>query len=363
MLEHYDKEMTKVEEPIKPQWQPTLKDILNDKEKSSLFGDMLKRDNDTEIANRLAEGNLTEGDISSLEERRTTFTETMKRVESLKETITPATLEAFARNNKDFEKILKLVGPDSAVAIYKKQIAEFSISDPDRFTALANATENYNSYLAGDWKETDTFVKDELKKLNVKESSYAKALAIEDEVDRAKALRGAVREGYGWFKKTGDWLSAGALSKGKVGLLEEGKDVIDDARAKLQYYRSQVGDTLSASTEGNEIMRKALSQELVGDKMESKPATGFKEMKNSVMTESALQQQWSAYKKHNEDISKVSWEELEQDRKTMARNEFTQAQKDLYKQTNKDKTGFWGTVFGAFAEMFVSNNNNENTLN
>lgn len=356
MLEAYQKEVEKNEnpQPIKPEWEPTLKDILGKKEDSELFGELLAREGDITLASRMAKGELTEDDIASLDHHRKGFLSTMEEVKTVKESIGEDVINAYTKSNPELQKVVALVGPVAYKEIIKEKLAKLAIREPDAFRGLSEAVENKNDYKGGYYKELDEKVSALCAEKGIKAEDYLKALALEDGSDRTKAMRGAVREGYNWFQKAGDWVSAGSWSKSRVKLMESQKTEIDSVLEQMRMHQSNVGGFLSGMIENDEI-RSAVARDLIGEKEEKKPIPGFKEARGEMPTKEGVQTKWNAYK---ETLDK-DWEDFTPARQEKERDKFIEIQNQEMAQRSAQKRSFWGSIFEIFSQSFFTNNKAE----
>ena len=151
MLEVYEKEVEKNEGPqsVKPEWEPTLKDILAKKEDSDLFGELLMREGDAELTFRLSKGELKEDDIVELDTRRKEFLSTMEDVKTVKESINEDIINAYTKNNPELQKVVALVGPEAYKNIVKEKMAKLAIQDPDTFRGLFEVVQRKNEFKGG----------------------------------------------------------------------------------------------------------------------------------------------------------------------------------------------------------------------
>ena len=194
MLEAYEKELDKKAIPEAeqvPKWQKTtLKEILSKKEDSDLFGEMLAREGELELSKRMANGELNEEDISTLDRYRLGndadpgFLDTMQEVKIARESITNDVINAYTRNNPELQKVVGLVGLDSYTKIVKDKLARLAIRDPEAFASLSSAVKDKNEFKAGIYAELDEEVTKLCADRKIKPESYMKAMAIEDPKER-----------------------------------------------------------------------------------------------------------------------------------------------------------------------------------
>ena len=162
--------------------------VLQDKNKSHLFGKLLERDGNQDLAKRITEGKLEESDIAVLEEQRKLFSEKITQSEKIEKMLTKENVIEFARNHPDFEKIVNLVGPEKAVKAIQSQLKDISITDEGRFNIIASAMEARDSYKNGDYKKLNDQVEKMCKDNKIRPQEYLDALAIQDPAEKEEAL-------------------------------------------------------------------------------------------------------------------------------------------------------------------------------
>ena len=350
MLETYQKQQEHNENPEgqKPAWEPSLKEVLAKPEDSDLFGELLKYNDETDLVAKLTRGELEESDIEGLDRYRKEFLMRKERANTVKESINEDVINAYAKNNPELQKIVALVGPESYKSIVKEKLAGMAMNDPWTFDFLASAVEDQNRFKEDYFNPLDKELEDLCKKKNISPKKYMEALATEDPEDRKKQLRGAVREGYGWFRKAADWVSAGAWSKNRVALMDSRKEDVEAMLEQMRHHQSNVGE-LVAGLVGNDEIRTNLAKDLVGDKIEREQKMGFREAKGKIPTTAAFETSWAEYK------STVDWENItDEDQKEELRKAFMEKQKQAF--TENKKGGFWGSVFSIFLGSFVDKN-------
>lgn len=322
----------------------TLAEILQDKKRSHLFGQLLEKSGHDDIAQRMAENNLNEGDIHILEEQRKHFSEKILQAKEIEKFLTKEQVISLARGNPDFEKIVNLVGPEKAIKVFKGKLEDLAITDPDRLEWILAGSQNIDSYKKnGEYKKLEEEVQKMCEKHKINSSEYMDALTIEDVGERNEALRKLVRGKYGFLKKHFDSI-AGSLSFLDVIELGNQKSKIDKSMAELNSRLSDVGSLLAMTYSQNEDMRSAFSHELTGAQNPKEEKFGFSEAKPK---EEDMKKRWKEFQTTGKfDASKLSPADLENRQDQFA----TQYSKE-YKEKNKDK-GFWASIFDAiFEEM------------
>ncbi|HVY36019.1 MAG TPA: hypothetical protein VG982_01965 [Candidatus Paceibacterota bacterium] len=355
ILEDYKKKIEDAEDATKPAPQPTLKEVLANKDKSVLFGDLLKREGDTDLAERVAKGELKEDDIAALEEKRGMFGKAMQEAEVVKSLTTPEAVKDFARNNPEFEKILNLVGPESASKIFQKKIEEISINDPDRFMDLSNRMKAMQSFKNGQFADLNNEVRDLCLKRGIGEKRYAAALAIEDPRERMKAIHKVVTENWSGWKKAADFFTLGSWSRKRARFMEMKKDDIDATLVQLRLHQNNVGAMLAGTVDGNEEMRKMFAAELTAGKIKGEPKLSFKDMKQELESPENYTDLWT---KHKKDKLK-NWDTLSDDNKQKAVDKFIGEAIQKLLQKYKGKEGSWAQLMKIMMMAMIKGNRNK----
>ncbi len=325
----------------------TLAQIMQDRNKSHLFGELLKRD-DKALAERFAGNKLTSDDIDHLETQRKLFSEKIIQSEKIEAMLTSENVINFARTNPEFEKIINLAGPEKAAKAIKNQLREISISDEDRFkdiVAKMNALEGYKN---GQYKQVNDCVEKLLKQNKISEQEYFDVLAIEDPEEKEAALRKLSTKKYGKFKKALDWVSGGSLSEDSLEQLRNSETAIEDRLHILNTYEYDLGSVLFSSVSENENIRGSFFGELMNEKPAEKPKTGFKEAKSETFDETEFNKAWEAKKTATPDYAQMG-EQL----RDIVKQRFIDEQQEIYREKNVDK-GFWAQIFATITESLIN---------
>jgi len=343
--------------PEEPEDTLTVKEILNNKEDSALFGDMLEHDGGStnkDLMARLVSGKMEAADIEELSKFRGQFSEKMRAAESVRGELTPELAQEIAKNNPDIQKMIGLVGPEGIVKAVQETIKKMAVTDPEQFKKISKSVETMKSFRDGDLKKLDDSVKEKCKKEGINADEFMKALAIEDGGDRMKALNDLVKKqwdknGWGKLKRAVDWLTTGALSSGKVNRLEDSKIDIDTAFAELAKYKKEIGSVLGASINGNKDLIEALNREMVGEP-KKKETVSMNDAKKDIPTEDSLRE---GFKKFRKNLG--NWDSLDEKSKDSWRDKFLKEEKDKAdKNISARGGGFWASIFGAmFNSMFT----------
>lgn len=129
-----------------------LKEILQDKSKSILFFELLRKNEEDDLANRIVKNEFIEGDIELLEKQRRIFSEKMTEAEKIEKLLTKENIIEIARNS-DFEMVVNQDTPEGAIKIITSQLKKLSITDEDRFNTIASLMQTKESYRNGEYKK------------------------------------------------------------------------------------------------------------------------------------------------------------------------------------------------------------------
>ncbi len=339
----------------------TLKDIMADKEKSSLFVKMLDHDGGQEEKNllvRLSTSKLEEADVDALSNYRKKFEVKMQRVENVKEQITEEMAIEIAERNPDIKKLLDNVGADSIVSIVQDRLGDLSVTEPERFNRFAKSIENMQSFQKGKFNELQNNVEKMCKEKNLNGDEYLKALAIEDPDEREKALVSLVRDswGDGFLGKSRrflDLLSFKAFSANGTIELDKNKSEVDAVFQELDKKKKSIGKILAATIKGSDDMREALAKSISGESTK-KEQFGFKDAKSvPQIKEGEIQKRWEEQKAEGFYGSNgtKTWDKMSVVEQDSARDNFLNDIKT--EQASKRKVGLWSLIFGSIFEAFL----------
>lgn len=346
-----DKRRTVEEEKTPPKLGFTLTEIMKDSPKSQLFGELLRVNGEEELAQRLAEGNLEEGDISSFEEQRILFTKKMLQVEEVEGILTQEQVIELARRHPDFQNIVNLVGPEKAAKVIKAQLKEMSINDPDRFQPIADSLRAIKEFQDGKYKTLNIRVLNYCKNHDIDPRKLTDILAIENEEDRERALQDLVgykTDGLKWWSGAKNFFSG---AKGRLDYLSQANKDINDASKKLDELHKQSGRVLSSTIIEEDSLRKLLAQEIKGEKqpkVEKKTGFGEANKEKTEIDEKKLNTDWEAYK----DGANFNFDELNSGEQENLRSLFLEDQREQYakKKGKEEGGGFWDRVFSILFE-------------
>lgn len=352
-----DKEAEKNHTTPPPQGH-TLAEVLQDKNKSHLFGELLKKNDKENLAQKLVEGKLEKGDIELLEEQRKIFSKKITQSEKIEKLLTKDNVVEFARNHPKFEKIINLIGPEKAIRVIQSQLKDISVTDEGRFNSIASAMEIYESYRNnGEYKAVNDKVEKLCKDKNISPQEYLTALAIEDPEEKEKALKKLSRRTYGNFKKAINFVSGGILAENTtLDALKHSEGLLEISIDNLNTYQGEIGSALFASVSDNDQIRNNFLGELVHEKAPVEAKNGFVDAKKESTTfnQEDFDTDWEDFK------TKIKYTGLNDSDKRLARDMFIDEQKDLYGEREKENKGFWAYIFKTIAEAII--NSKKNTL-
>ncbi len=325
----------------------TLAQILQDKNKSHLFGKLLMQGEKEDLAQRLAEGKLNENDIALLEIERLAFSEKLAQAEKVEKLLTKENIIDFARNHPEFEKIVNLVGPEKAVKAIQSQLKDISITDEGRFFGILGAVGTLENYKNGEYKEINDKVEKLLKDNKITSQEYLTVLAIDNPLEKEKALKKLVTKSYGTYDKICNFLSGGEFSRYTFEDLQNSETSLEESIAQLNAHQKDIGEVLFYSISGHDNMRNALFSELVNEKTPEEPKSGFKEAKKEAFNEDEFEKEWKKEKEY------VGYDGLSDAEKERAKQTFVDNAQMHYLEKNTGK-GFWHEILVTITEALIN---------
>lgn len=330
----------------------TLKQVLQDKNKSDLFYKLLRQDGNEDLANRLAEGKMDSGDLDLLEIERLAFSEKITRSEKVEKMLTKENVIDLARNHPEFEKLVNLGGPEEVIKGIKNRLRDIAITDEGRFNTILGRMEDKEAR-----EEVHKKVEEKVEKLleskNITPEEYTEALAIKDPIKKKEALRELSKRTNGGFKRAINFLSGGKWGKDStLRELELNETLLEASIAELNAHQAEIANALFYSISENEEMRNSFIGEITNEKTQEKPEIGFREAKKGNFDEKEYNKAWEARKKAEKFSTKST---ADQD---AIRDAFTNEQKQEYKDKNDGK-GLWVRAFEAFFENMIDRKKKE----
>ncbi|OGI60374.1 hypothetical protein A2641_01500 [Candidatus Nomurabacteria bacterium RIFCSPHIGHO2_01_FULL_37_25] len=327
----------------------TVAEILQDKNKSDLFGKLLEKDGQQDLGQRIREGKLEKDDLELLSEYRVEFSKKIAQSERIENLLTEENIIEIARKHPDFAKILDSLTPKKALKVIRNQLKEICFNDEDSFDAIAKPIDIHDSFKNGKDKETSDKVDKLLNDNGITSQEYLDTLAIKDPIEKKEAIKQLAKK-YGglWWNR---------LNKDLLNNLNTAARSLEDSYAELDKYKSDIGSILFASVSGNDDMRDALSKELLSESapVATEKKTGFLDAKKeTTLDEKEFNEDWERYKTSSDYAGKNT---LEQD---IVKDMFIAEQKTKYEEKNKKNKGFWASIFAAWLEGNI--NDKRNTL-
>jgi hypothetical protein len=331
----------------------TVKQILNDKEKSDLLGDMVEHGGDPadkQLITRLVSGKLEAADFNRLEELRGGLSEKICEADKIKSELTPELAMELAKGNPDLEKIVKSVSPEGVVKAVHETIKKMAVNDPDNFDKISSQVKTIKSFKEGDLKKLDDKIKEKCDKEGIDADEYMKILAISDNKERTKALQDMVKGQWSGFKRLRNWLSGESILDKSVKNLKKSKKEIDDAFIDLDQHKKNLGSILVGSVAGNKDLLEALSREIVGTPKKKEAAPGMNDVNKVAPDAEGIKKNWDIIKKKE----RPNWSSMTPADQNTFRDHFMKEQESYAKKSLAEKGGFWAAIFGAlFDTMFA----------
>lgn len=295
----------------------TLKEILADKEKSSLFGESLKLSGNQDIAERLLKGKLAEGDLEKLDDRRKEFNrqqqEHSKEMkdrgnllkearETLRNGLTVEALTQFAGKSKQFNMIIKAVGAEGARNIILSQLEALAMRDPGRLKTVLDAFKKF-SESSKVKNKPDIEITKICEKYHITEEEFKDILRDNlDRESRQKALEDKINEKIGWWKRKTPTLRKSSESKaGEILSQNENKDELENLKKSYEKDLQMVGDAMGVAISKNEEVQEAFMSVLLGKEITQAQQApkqeflSFQEMRGMMPEEDALKQEYTAW--------------------------------------------------------------------
>ncbi|MDE2188737.1 MAG: hypothetical protein KGJ35_03365 [Patescibacteria group bacterium] len=330
----------------------TIKKILDDKEQSALFGDLLKREGQEELAQRLVSGKIEADDLDKLAEYRREFSEKMRQAENIEKSLTPEMAAEIIRLDPNLQKIAESSGQEGIIAAAKESLRKMAISDQSRFDEILRHVENVNSYHDGDFKKLETEVEERCKKMGVNADKYYEAMAINDFDKRQEALSGLIKKDWGKTKRFFNMLFGRSFELSKRMKLEgeasKNKHDIEQALAELNKRKGELGSVMAASIKGNKEFMEAISRQMVGEP-KKKEVIGMKDAKSGAPTVESTVEEW---KRHKSKFK--NWDQMDEAQIELERGYFLDDMAEKNRKNRAGKVGFWASIFGAIFDSFFT---------
>ena len=310
----------------------SLAEIMKDKKKLHLFGELLKKDGNDALAARVLTGRLDEYDIDRLEEQRKVFSEKIIKAEKIEKLLTVEYVISLARNNPDFEKIVNQLRPEGAIKVITSQLKDLAITNETRFNDIASKMDAKEGYLGDEYKKLNDRVEKLLNDKNISQEEYLDILKIKDSNEKRKALVILAKRGRMFGRLDKDFLSK----------LEGSAVTMEESINQLSIQEASIGSALFMSVNENKDVREAFANELIGERVASESKQGLKELRKDAFDEATVDEHW----KRAKETTQYSQAKNDPARLEAFKNEFRDREKKLNNKKNKG-TGFWDDIIRA----------------
>ena len=295
---------------VKKEREATLKEILADKEKSSLFAELLNSSGNQDVAERLFKGEIADGDLEKLDGQTKEFNnrqqeaskETKDKAELLKgarETLrvglTVEALNQFAGQSKQFDMVVKAVGAEGARNIILSQLEALAMRDPGRLKTILDVFKKFSESNQAKNKP-DVEIAKICEKYHITEEEFKDILRdTSDREGRQKALQEKIGEKMGKWKKFNNFSTAGRRESQAKDLLD--KQEIITLKDGYENDLRVIGDVMETAISKNDEVRKAFTSVLLGENITQAPQEqkeeflSFQEMRGMVPEEDALKRE------------------------------------------------------------------------
>lgn len=173
-------------------------------------------------------------------------------------------------------------------------------------------------------------------------------MAIDEELDRAVAMKKLAERSYGKFK---------TFMRGRIGgrmfnydgeeVLQETEERLRQAVSELEEYNKTIGETLYFSVQADPNLQKAVFAQVLGDKEKPKEKNGnFQELKKAQIDDVSLQQDWKDFK------AKYKYDSQDSSKQAELKDMFLSDQKGKYEEKNA-KGGFWSRIMASLIEGLI----------
>lgn len=379
-----EKTPSNVAEPDKKEeHQPTLKDILADKEMSRGFNVYLEGQGKQEVIAKMLSGGLERADLDSLAEERQNFLERMTQEKEMREILlSGGNLQEFIKNSPDLTRISELVGEDGikealATVFHEKALAgQGDSTHKDMFADYTKWAEAATKFVAKN-KEMENFLQQ--RNLTLEEAEKVRGV---DDPDERKDLIAEIltQKGLGpekvkgWFWKKNVWSEEQQAiinetaeemsdklksdgSKTKWTSVSEGLAQSHNEAEKAQKQIMESIDSILSDSGGKEIGRI-----LMAEKKPEEKGMSFNEVQKGIVSAKdpeKIRSEFSAYAEESfSDFVEMGQYDLNNlPSQGNAVNKFFESFKGQMVAKAAEKSGFWGAIYeaiiGPFLEEFL----------
>ena len=322
----------------------TLKEILKDNERSRLFGAYLEEQDENDLAEKLAQGNLDGADMDRLSARRTEFVRALDSAKNISERLNIRNIEEIIASSPELKRIADLVGSDGIHSAVIRQFGEIAVRDPRRSWQIADGLARLET-TKREIAEENGRIAEICQRYGISDDQYLAAVDSGSWND----LHNIVKSKMGtWDKLKLDlfndketWKKLNREARGIVRINE-----IRASAARLDLNLKNVGAALQATLVESETAHRALMEQLQPEKPE-RPISemSFAEMNNARKGDT-VKKRYEEFKKNNHNYYTPRGGGFDEN---AARHDFAEG---YAKNVVKTKGGFWANLF---AIMLASN--------
>ncbi|MEK7560839.1 MAG: hypothetical protein AAB539_02685 [Patescibacteria group bacterium] len=245
-----------------------LKDVLANERQSDLFGQLLKRDGEMDLSEKMfRKETFSPEDMNKLANLTRKFETTLEQAEAMRKKVGidainrliaaeearggTGTRETFFRNQKT------TVGAEGIRDAFLKNLDRLAVENPAHFERIGKSIQNLDGEHETMLKKDKEF-RERAQAWNIKDDELETALGIEDDVDRAEALTKLARSSLGfrgWFGRHQDWVDVRAAG------LDQKSDIdatLNNIHGAEDLFRLQFAHVMS----DNEFLRAAIGEEM-----------------------------------------------------------------------------------------------------
>ncbi len=325
----------------------TLKNILADKKRNYLFGELLEQEkNGDELAEKLRAKpeELSSEDLQSIEKVHIDFVERLEGVKKLRESLTLEIFQEIANRSSELMQQVNLGGAEKTREVILGQMEVLAMQkDQTHFEELKN-TFTEQGRTDSSIKENDRRITEYSDKNNINVYELQEAFMLPVYEDRQKAIEKVVNNGLRWYQFS--WFKTGK----KMEELEEERRNIRILGDQSSQALKDVAKSLAVTLSKNDDVRLSLVEAITGSEKKSEvEGSSFAGAGKDLVSEEEVQVALDEYKtKHPRKTSEKNDDVLYQSR---IQDDF--AKEFMATRTSK-KVGKKGNVWSRIAESFMS---------
>ena len=176
---------------------PSVSDINRDPKLSGLFAEYLQNtgdDEDKELAQRMLERKMEDGDLETLQARKDAFLEKKKRIDETLEKLSPEYLIKLADHSEDLKNLIKEIKPAEMKTILAAHLEKLAMQNEDHYLELVDKMEQVEKLEEEGIKRYEKL--EELAAIyHIPAGALEKVMREKDEAKRHEALGQLARQG------------------------------------------------------------------------------------------------------------------------------------------------------------------------